>query len=343
MTRRAEPGAWQQATRLAFIGLYTVTLLAGLAWLLGNVRQVAPQDRAVVTRFGAIERVAGAGLLLAWPQPFEQVAMVPGPERVLQWQVQGLRRDPAAGDAQRQATLLSPATDAVAGAGYLLTGDAGIVQLDLQVFYRVTDPRAWVLQGEHVLPALDRLVTRSALALAAARDLDTILVARPESLAQGSAAAEQRERLRADLVQGANRRLQALAEGGLGLGVEVERIDVQTRLPADAVSAFNAVLTATQQADKAVASARNDAQKTLQAATQKADRLLQDAHATASEAVAKAQTDTAAINGLAHSTDPGLALRLYRERLPAILGNAASVTTVNPQDDAQLIVPGAEQ
>ncbi len=64
----------------------------------------------------------------------------------------------------------SPISDALAGSGYLLTGDAGVVQLDVRVFYKVTEPYAFVLQGEHVLPALDRLVTRSALALTAARD-----------------------------------------------------------------------------------------------------------------------------------------------------------------------------
>jgi regulator of protease activity HflC (stomatin/prohibitin superfamily) len=78
------------------------------------------------------------------------------------------------------ATFATPLSDALAGSGYLLTGDAGVVQLDVRVFYKVTDPYAFVLQGEHVLPALDRLVTRSAVALTAARDLDTILVARPE-------------------------------------------------------------------------------------------------------------------------------------------------------------------
>ncbi|UFH49275.1 SPFH domain-containing protein [Pseudomonas sp. KNUC1026] len=336
-------GPWHQATRLAFIGLYLVTLLAALAWLFSNVRQVAPQDRAVVLRFGAIERVAGAGLLMAWPQPVEQVVTVPGPERVLQLHVQGLQRSNAARDAELKASYVTPVSDALAGSGYLLTGDAGVVQLDLQVFYRVTDPRAWVLQGDHVLPALDRVITRSAIGLAAARDLDTILVARPEMLSQGNQAAERRERLRADLVQSANQRLRELEATGQGLGVELERVDVQSSLPADAVSAFNAVLTATQEADKALATARNDAQKTLQAATQKADRLLAVAHAQASEQVAQAQAATATITGLARSDDPGLALRLYRERLPAILGKAGSVTTVDPRDDSRLILQGADR
>ena len=36
-------------------------------------------------------------------------------------------------------------------------------------------------------------------------------------------------------------------------------------------------------------------------------------------------------------------LRLYRERLPKILGQAGSVTTVDPKDDSRLIIQGAEQ
>ena len=93
------------------------------------------------------------------------------------------------------------AGDATAGSGYLLSGDAGMVQLDVRVFYKVTEPYAFVLQGDHVLPALDRLVTRSAVALTAARDLDTILVARPELIGSDNGAAERRERLRGELPQ----------------------------------------------------------------------------------------------------------------------------------------------
>jgi hypothetical protein len=36
-------------------------------------------------------------------------------------------------------------------------------------------------------------------------------------------------------------------------------------------------------------------------------------------------------------------LRLYRERIPGILRQAGSVTTVDPQDDSRLIIQGAEQ
>ena len=338
---------WQQAGRLAFLGLYAVTVFAAIAWGVSNVRQIDPQNRAVVLRMGALDRIQNAGLLLAWPRPFEQVVIVPAADRVSERRIENLLRSDVALQADRVASFATPINDALAGSGYLLTGDAGVVQLDVRVFYNVTQPYAFVLQGEHVLPALDRLVTRSAVALTAARDLDTILVARPELIGSDSQAAERRERLRGDLVQGINQQLAALSATGQGLGLEVVRVDVQSSLPGPAVNAFNAVLTASQQAQKAVANARNDAAKLSQTATQQADRTVEQARAQASERLAKAQADTSAIASLAKvqqaGSDPGLLLRLYRERLPKILGQAGSVTSVDPKDDARLIIQGAGQ
>jgi regulator of protease activity HflC (stomatin/prohibitin superfamily) len=272
---------------------------------------------------------------------------LPSADRVIERHVETLLRSPTALAADKITSFATPMSDALAGSGYLLTGDAGVVQLDVTAYYKVTDPRAFVLQGEHVLPALDRLVNRSAVSLTAARDLDTILVARPELVGSDSQSAERRERLRGDLVQGINTRLGELTATGVGLGVEVVRVDVQSSLPAAAVNAFNAVLTASQQADQAVANARTDAEKLNQTANQQADRTLQVAHAQASERLAKAQTDTAAVTGLAQSiqnkSDPGLLLRIYRERVPAILKQAGSVTTVDPRDDSRLIIQGADK
>jgi regulator of protease activity HflC (stomatin/prohibitin superfamily) len=326
---------------MAFLALYGITLLTAFGWGVSNIRQVGPESRAVVLRMGALERIQSAGLLLAWPRPFEQVVMLPSADRVIEQRVETLLRE-------NQTRLLNSNTsrnnDAVAGAGYLLTGDAGVVQLDVRIFYKVTAPYAYVLQSKHLVAALDRLVARSAVAVSASRDLDTILVARPELVGSDSQAAERRERLRGDLMQGINRSLAALEKAGSGLGVHIERVDLQSSLPDGAVNAFNAVLTASQRAEQNIAAARNEAAKLAQAATQNADRTLQVARAQASERLAKAQADTATISSLAQTqrdhSDPGLLQRLYRERIPAILSKAGSVTTVDPRDDARLILQG---
>ena len=334
---------WIQAGRLAFIALYAVTVLAALAWAFSNVRQIDPQNRAVVLHFGALDHVQNAGLLLAWPQPFEQVVLLPAADRVMERRVENLLRSDEALKGDRAVSFATPLSDALAGSGYLLTGDAGVVQLDVRVFYRVTNPYDFVLQAEHVLPALDRVVTSSALALTAARDLDTILVARPELIGADNQAAERRERLRGDLVRSINRRLAELKASGQGIGIEVARVDVQSSLPEPAVNAFNAVLTASQQADKAEANARTEAEKLTQSANEQADRALQVAHAQAGERLAKASADTATVSSLASSTDPQMLLRLYRERIPKILSQAGSVTTIDPKDDSRLIIQGANK
>jgi regulator of protease activity HflC (stomatin/prohibitin superfamily) len=339
---------WLQAGRLAFVALYAVTSLVALRWGFSNVRQINPENRAVVLRMGAIARTRSAGLLLAWPRPFEQVVLLPSAESVIERQVQALLRSQRAAQADLSTSDdddAAPPSDALAGSGYLLTGDAGIVQLDVRVFFKVTEPRDYVLQAEHVLPALDRLVTRAAVRVCAARDLDAILVARPELVGANSTIAAQRERLRGDLVQGINASLADLKASGAGIGIEVARVDLQSTLPRNTASAFNAVLTASQQAEKAIAEARTDAAWAMQTANQTADRSLEVARAQASERLAKAQTDTSAVLLLAQSmkdkTDPGLSLRMYRERMRAILAKTGSVTMVDPKDGSRLIVPGA--
>lgn len=353
MSVEAKPSPWLQAGRLAFLALYAVTLLVALRWASSNVQQVQAQQRAVVVRLGAIHRVQDAGLLWALPPPFEQVLMLPSNEAMLELDVKGLQRSSAARAAEMSAAdddEAAPLDDSMAGSGLQLTGDSGIVQLQARVYYQVVDARAYVLQREHVAPALDRLVTRVALAACAARDLDTILVARPELVgndsSNGGNAAEQRERLRGELVQKINRGLAALREHGADLGIEVARVDVQSSLPQATVSAFNAVATATQQAERNIAEARSDAAWRVQQATQNSDRQLEVAQAEASERVAKARNDTAAILQLAQAvrdgTDPGLLQRVYRERIGAILAKAGSVNTVPPGAEPRLILPAAE-
>lgn len=338
---------WLQAISIAFVLFYLFTLLAALRWLTTNVMEVGAGERAVVIHGGAITREQTAGLLWAWPEPIDRVVLVPSAEMVLERHVQNLQRSPQAINADTMAyddDEGGPVSDALAGSGYLLTGDGAVVQLDVRVFYKVTEPRAYVLHQEYLLPALDRVVTRSAVVVAAARDLDRILVARPELLARGETYATEREQLRHDLLADINRRLADLHQKGSGLGIEALRVDIQSALPRDTLNAFNAVLTASQQAEQTVADARSDAARIIQQATQQADRSLQVAKATAAERVAKAQADTATIayltESLRNQTEPELLMRVYRERMPGILKRAGAVTTMDADKNAPLIISG---
>ena len=86
-------------------------------------------------------------------------------------------------------------------------------------------------------PALQRLFIASAISVTAGRDLVSVLVARPE-VASRAGEVNRRERLRADLVNAVNRRLNQLASQGAGLGITVSRVDLVPSIPAGAKAAF---------------------------------------------------------------------------------------------------------
>ena len=329
---------WGQSYRIAFFMLYGVSLLAAGAWLFSSIHEVAPDSRAVVFHFGRPERVEHAGLLFAWPQPVDRVVLVPGAERIMEREVRALQRNvqmEAVNSWEREG-------DAGAGAGYLLTGDAGVVQLNVRVFYRVSNPIRFALQRTHIDPLIDRLTQRAATVVCVGRDLDTILVARPEVQQSDAHAAEERIRLRNDFKQAMTHSLEKLAANGSDPGITIERIDISSSLPANAMEAFNAVLTASQQAEQLVASARNDASLRMQKAQQQADRVLQQAQASGEEKVAKAQVDTQVVFALAQArqkgVDGGMLQRIWRENMTVIMSRAGQVTTVVPGQENQLIL-----
>ena len=369
---RAEAeGAWTQAARLSFQFLLILVCFAAIGWAFSNFRQVPPDSRAVVLRFGGIARQQGAGLLPAWPRPIEQVVIVPSADRQIEFKIDRFDAEtnpvgdgpttqpaPVIGAAQPQPGRLVTLVAALEpfwisynprnNAGFLLTGDATVVHLQASLFYQVSDPAAYVLAAEHIGPALERLFIASAVSVCAGRDLDTILVARPEmSAATDEASRLGREQLRADLRNAVNRRLDDLAAQGAGLGITVSRVDVAAAVPGGAKAAFDFVLVAMQQAERKVAQARTAAATTAQRADQARDRILAQAEAAATEQVTQAASRTAAITALA-TQHPGLSGRtlldrIYYDRIGALLAKAASVDAVDSQGSAHLILPAPVQ
>lgn len=375
LASRHGPGA--QAVRAAFWFVAVLAALAALAWAFSNVQRVPPDSQAVVMRFGQFVRHQSAGLLIAWPRPFETVVLLPGPARVLEQPIAELDRDARARalDPAPNAPSAAPSSDttpsfnnmpaggflpdaatgangprlsdALAGSGYTLTGDDAVVQLAATLYYRVSSPYDYVVQQPLLSSALERLTASAVAEVGASRDLDAILVARPELLAADARMAAARERLRDDIARAIERRLQALEARHAGLGIEVSRVDVQANVPAAAVDAFNSVLSSLQTAERNIADARTAAETTRQEAQQHADQILQNAQASATERVTTAQAETQTILQLEApldaNSDPGLLARAYRDRVAQILSKVGHVTTIDPYDTSSLVLPGKAQ
>jgi regulator of protease activity HflC (stomatin/prohibitin superfamily) len=338
----AEPkGAWAQSLQIVFrLGFLGMLVLAGL-WAVSNIRQIPAQSRAVVLRFGEFDRVRDAGLLIAWPHPIEQVVIIPARDAQIRL---GSANDPR----PPENNYLGLRNDAAARANgdFFLTGDSGVVHLDAHIFYQITDPEAFVLSAAHVEPALYRLYESSALSLLASRELDDVLVARPERPAdEASLAAGKRQQLHLDLMAAMNKRLSDLAHRHSGLGVEISRIDLSAALRSRAERAYEDVLTSIQGADQRIAEARTLAERKAQDAKQNHDRIIVSANAAAAERLSQATSQTAEVSALAEkmktSSREALLTQVFNERIGSILKKVGQVTAVDPRNPTRLIIPGA--
>jgi modulator of FtsH protease HflK len=344
------PGPISQSVAIGFRAVYVAMGLLGVLWLTTNVKQIAPDSQAVVMRLGRIVRTQQAGLLVAWPKPIEQVLLLPGPDRQLSQEVAVL--PPEGTEASAMVTSTGESGALPRGVAPYLTGDGNVVLLDATLIYRIDDPVGYTLSQAHVAAALDRLFRAATVRMTAGRNLnDFLVVVTPASggdaIAAQSAAQTTialRGEVRSALLDLLNARLRELAQAGASLGIEVQRIDMTAWLPPQAKIAFDAVLTATQAADRGVAVARTDAEHRRQESDREKDRLLAAAQATAQELVSGASVDTARILALEHEETPqnrnSILLREYRSSVGSIMGRIGSGTVIDPQSGVRFVLPG---
>lgn len=334
-----EFGPWGQAILLSFRFLLWATGLIAAGWLVSDFHQIPADSQAVIMRFGSVARIQGAGLLLAWPRPIEQVIVLPAAARQLQLPIRRYQ-DSQTGSVGQGFEVSS---DPRLNSAFLLTGDSGVVHLEARVFYQIKDPLAYMVAADHVEPALERLFLAAAVALIASRDLDSVLVARPEIASEASEAAR-RERLRSDLMLAVNRRLEDLARQNAGLGVKVSRVDLVPSIPAGAKEAFENVLTVTQDAEARAAVARTEAEVTSQDANRNKDRIAANATAAAEELMTTARAQVAPIQALAqHSGDGSRNMqlnRIYLDRVGALLRKSQRVEVVDRSGSVRTILTG---
>jgi regulator of protease activity HflC (stomatin/prohibitin superfamily) len=340
-----EVGHWGQAVALSFRFLLVGAAAVAVGWLVSNIRQVPPDSQAVILRLGAVARIQGPGLLIAWPKPVEQVILVPAAARQIQFTIgRFTESQPPSTSTDIYGYELNDTPRL--NSGFLLSGDSSVVHLEARVFYQITDAQSYMIATDHIAPALQRIFIASAVDAMAARDLDTILVARPEIASRGREAMR-REQLRADLMNAVNRRLQNLDEQGAGLGIRLSRVDLVPSIPTGAKEAFDSVLVVTQESEAGIANARTAAEFMTQAANRSRDRIQTDATAKAEETVSTAKVATASITALAQNTQnmshATLMSRLYYDRIGPIIKKAGHLKLVSPDGSTRLVIPGASR
>lgn len=194
-----------------FRARYAFALVLG-AYLLTGVYQVAPEERAVVRRFGAVVAHPGPGLGVGLPWGIDRVDRVP---------VRTVRQ-------LRLGYEPETANDTLAPAGQLLTGDQNLVNVQIVLDYAIgetdQDLDDYVLHRELVDATLARGAEAAAGEWVAGRTVDQVLLT-----GAGTLPAWVTDRLTERLPD-------------LKLGVRVQRVSVAVLSPPDEVrAAFEAV------------------------------------------------------------------------------------------------------
>jgi len=200
--------------------------ILGLWIMFTSVHAIAPQERGVVTFFGAYSRTLNSGIGLTLPAPIETVAKM---------NVAEIR------------TINVPAGDGVEN--FVLTGDQNIVDLDYSVRWSIADPELFQFQLAEPEGTIKE-VAESAMRAAVSRvDLNGAIGAR-----RGQIEADVENRMRS--VLGAYR-------SGVRIeGVAIKRADP----PSPVMDAFKDVTAAQQEAQSMLNQANTYSQQVTQRA-----------------------------------------------------------------------------
>ncbi len=298
-------------------------LLVVLFWCSG-VRQVGPEEVGLQLRFGklhgvtAAEQVQEPGLLLALPYPIDQVIQVPTKhegEVVITEVWKGI-----------ETTAALDAIDPVLE-GYCLTGDQNIVQAQVVVKYRITDPIGFRLRTVDPEAILHDVVLASLTQTIAAWDVDDVLrLQRPSLQVEGTT-----ENLGTLVWSRAQGRLDQLDCGLTLSALEFKEVHP----PRHVIPEFREVQSAKIETETAMREAEGFAAREIPRAESERHREVKSAVAYENSLQARATAEMSVFEQLyaEYQNNPGLvANRIYLETIEYMLENVGRLDFVSPDD-----------
>lgn len=248
-------------------GLGPLLILAflAIAYLASGIFIVAPDERAVVLRFGKLVRDAGPGPHYRLPAPIE---------REIKVQVTKIRKEEIG--FQTIAPGPPPRFRQVPKEALMLTGDNNIVDLDFIIQYRVVQTPQGL--ADFLFNVSD---PRQALRDAAEASMREVIGASKidDALTEG----------KQEIQEAAERALQAVLDE-YGAGIQVVTVKLQdVEPPGDVIDAFKDVISAEQDKERMINEARGYANDIVPNARGEAAQILNVAEAYAQALVAEAE------------------------------------------------------
>jgi membrane protease subunit HflK len=290
--------ALEEAFRSSFAIVKIVMVILLVVFVFSGVKTVAPQEKAVILRFGkpvgtGPEQLLGPGLHWAFPYPIDEVVPIEvGRIQTVVSTTGWYATTPAqeaAGTEPPPGPDLNPAAD-----GYELTDDGNIIHARATLRYRITDPLAYVFDFVNASNVVLGVLNNALVYAAAHSTVDYALLDN----------AGFKEKVLARV----NEQIDALK-----LGITLDPSDVNVIPPRFVKQYFDAVLAAGEDKGKTVLTAQGYAETTVRQAEARANSLVSGAEAEARRFVEAVQADANSFTNQLpqYLVNPGL----FRQRL----------------------------
>jgi membrane protease subunit HflK len=303
-------GNFQPDMKSAGIGAGLVAAVVVLIWLGTGFFIVQEGQQAVITQFGRYKATVGAGFNWRLPYPIQRHELV---------FVTQIRSVDVGRDNVVKATGLRDSA--------MLTEDENIVEIKFAVQYRLNDARAYLFESKNPSEAVVQAAETAVREVVGKMKMD-------------SALAEERDQIAP--------RVRTLLQDILDrykVGIEVVNINLQqggVRPPEQVQAAFDDVIKAGQERERAKNEAQAYANDVIPRAVGSASRLTQEAEAYRSRIVAQAQGDAQRFKSLLteYQRAPQVTRdRLYLETMQQIYSSVTKILVDSRQGSNLLYLP----
>jgi membrane protease subunit HflK len=291
-------------------GLGLGALVLALVWLASGFFIVQEGQQAVITQFGKYHSTVGAGINWRLPYPVQRHELV---------YVTQIRSIDIGRDSVVKSTGLRDSA--------MLTEDENIVEIKFAVQYRLTDARQYLFESKNPVMAVTQAAETAVREVVGQMKMDTALSEERDQIAP---------RVRAIMQKILDR---------YKVGIEVVAINMQQggiRPPEQVQAAFDDVLKAGQERERAKNEAEAYSNDVVPRAVGAASRLKQEAEAYQARIVAQAQGDAQRFKSLLteYQKAPQVTRdRLYLENMQQVFSNVSKVLVESRQGSNLLYLP----
>ncbi|WP_084153837.1 FtsH protease activity modulator HflK [Simplicispira psychrophila] len=303
-------GGFQPDMKNAGVGVGLIAGIAVVIWLGTGFFIVQEGQQAVITQFGNYKGTVGAGFNWRLPYPIQRH------ELVFVTQIRSV-------DVGRDNIIKSTGLRESA----MLTEDENIVEIKFAVQYRLNDARAWLFESKNPSDAVVQVAETAVREVVGKMRMDTAL-------------AEERDQIAPRV-----RTLMQTILDRYNIGVEVVGINLQqggVRPPEQVQAAFDDVLKAGQERERAKNEAQAYANDVIPRAVGSASRLKEEADAYKARIVAQTQGDAQRFSAIftEYQKAPRVIRdRMYLESMQQIYSNVTKVLVDSRQGANLLYLP----